>query len=110
MITPYSHLQPIAELPGNLGFTIWGLGTRDDVAAILSPGYFGSKAMHLSDGDIIVVNRCSPDAVPDRGPEKLILRVDKNSHGFLFLRQIIHLPALIFDSKSLDFNSIPHEV
>lgn len=96
MMTPYSHLQPVAELPGVLGFTVWGLGTRDDVAAILSPGYFGGHARQLHDGDIIVVNRRSPAPVPDRGTEKLILVVDKDWQGTLSLRQILHLPALMF--------------
>ncbi|AWB08041.1 hypothetical protein A6A40_23625 (plasmid) [Azospirillum humicireducens] len=94
MMTPYTHVQPIAELPGSLGFTVWGVGTRDDIATVLAPGYFGPTARMMNDGDIVIVNRRPPLAPSDGGTEKLVLAVHKDVAGAMTLRQILHLPAL----------------
>ncbi|HYG85884.1 MAG TPA: hypothetical protein VD978_06470 [Azospirillum sp.] len=91
MMTAWSYFQPIAELPGGLGFTVWGLGTRDDLERVVDPAYFTPHARLLSDGDIIVVNRRPPLAQPGTPSEKLLLLVTKDGNGSLGLRQVLAL-------------------
>lgn len=93
MMTPYTHIQPIAELPGSLGFTVWGVGTRDDMATILESGYFGANARMMNDGDIVIVNRRPPRTLSESGAEKLVLAVRKDRTGTMSLQQVLHLPA-----------------
>ncbi|MBK1840736.1 hypothetical protein JHL17_25350 [Azospirillum sp. YIM B02556] len=94
MMTPYTHVQPIAELPGSLGFTVWGVGTRDEMATVLAPGYFGANARLMNDGDIVIVNRRAPRNASAGGAEKLVLAVHKGREGTITLRQVLHMPAL----------------
>lgn len=94
MMTPYTHVQPIAELPGSQGFTIWGVGTHDEIATVLASGYFGPAARVINDGDIIIVNRRPPLGPSEGGAEKLVLAVHKDSMGVMTLQQILHLPSL----------------
>ena len=50
-----SNLQEAIQVPGDHGFRIWGYGTTDPLADLLSPGYFRAAGGLLHPGQLIIV-------------------------------------------------------
>jgi hypothetical protein len=58
-----SNLQEAIHVPGDHGFRIWGYGTTDPLADLLSPGYFRAAGTLLQSGQLIFVS-----TLPRRDP------------------------------------------
>lgn len=88
--TPYSHFQPIGELPSERGFTVWGYATRETEEDVRKPGYFQPKSHHIADGDLMVVN-CKPYGTSGSQATKVLFLLEKDANGRVILHDLLRL-------------------